>query len=56
MLGLIVVAMAAAPTGIDFDTAVKPVLVRHCLSCHGPQTKRAGLRLDTAAALFGILH
>ena len=50
MLGLIVFAMAAAPTGIDFDTAVKPVLVRHCLSCHGPQTKRAGLRLDTAAA------
>jgi len=50
MLGLIVFSMAAAPTGIDFDTAVKPVLVRHCLSCHGPQTKRAGLRLDTAAA------
>lgn len=50
MLGLIVFAMAAAPMGIDFDTAVKPVLVRHCLSCHGPQTKRAGLRLDTAAA------
>lgn len=50
MLGLIVFAMAAAPMGIDFDTAVKPVLIRHCLSCHGPQTKRAGLRLDTAAA------
>ncbi|MFZ4645528.1 MAG: c-type cytochrome domain-containing protein, partial [Gemmataceae bacterium] len=50
MLGLIVFAMAAAPMGIDFDTAVKPVLIRHCLSCHGPQTKRAGLRLDTASA------
>jgi hypothetical protein len=52
MLGLIVFAISAAPApmGVDFDTSVKPVLVRHCLSCHGPQTKRAGLRLDTATA------
>lgn len=50
MLRLIAFALAAAPTSIDFDTAVKPVLVRHCLSCHGAQTKRGGLRLDTAAA------
>jgi hypothetical protein len=33
--------------GIDFfEKRVRPVLVEHCLSCHGPEKKRSGLRLD----------
>ena len=29
---------------------VKPLLTRHCVSCHGAVKPRGGLRLDTAAA------
>lgn len=33
---------------------VKPILARHCVSCHGGEKPRGGLRLDTAeAALRG---
>ena len=37
-------------TFADFTRDVKPVLARHCVSCHGPDKQRGGLRLDTAAA------
>lgn len=36
---------------VDYLRQVKPVLVRNCSSCHGPDKQRAGLRIDTAAAL-----
>ncbi len=42
-------ALAAADeaAGIDFfEKRVRPVLVEHCLSCHGPAKQRSGLRLD----------
>ena len=35
---------------VDYLGQVKPVLTRHCVSCHGPVKPRGGLRLDTAAA------
>jgi hypothetical protein len=34
---------------VDYVRQVKPLLTRHCISCHGPQKPRGGLRLDTAA-------
>jgi mono/diheme cytochrome c family protein len=34
-----------------FETHVRPLLVEQCVSCHGPKTQRAGLRLDTAEGL-----
>jgi mono/diheme cytochrome c family protein len=34
-----------------FETQIRPVLVEHCLACHGPKTQEAGLRLDSRAAL-----
>ncbi len=38
----------------DFNTAVRPILAQHCLSCHGTQKQEGGLRLDQrAAALRG---
>ncbi len=42
----------AAPAGepIDYQREIKPLLARHCVSCHGAKKPRAGLRLDTAAA------
>jgi mono/diheme cytochrome c family protein len=35
---------------VDYATQVKPILSRHCVSCHGASKPRGGLRLDTAAA------
>ena len=41
----------ASETGVvDYLGQVKPVLTRHCVSCHGAVKPRGGLRLDTAAA------
>lgn len=31
-----------------FEKTVRPILVEHCVSCHGPQKLRGGLRLDSA--------
>ncbi len=41
------VALAAGP--VDYARDVKPLLAKHCVSCHGDERPRAGLRLDTAA-------
>jgi hypothetical protein len=43
---------ATTPTAenVDYLRQVKPLFARHCLSCHGPEKPRGGLRLDSAAA------
>jgi len=33
----------------DYVRDVKPILAKHCVSCHGQERPKAGLRLDTAA-------
>jgi mono/diheme cytochrome c family protein len=44
----------ATPSDSDFDRDIKPLFAKHCLSCHGPEKQRGGLRLDRAAdALAG---
>src|SRR5205814_6358937 len=35
---------------VDYAAQVKPILSRHCVSCHGAAKPRGGLRLDTATA------
>ncbi len=35
---------------VDYLREVKPVLTEQCVSCHGPDRPKGGLRLDTAAA------
>ena len=35
-----------------FETNVRPVLVEHCLKCHGAKKQWAGLRLDSREALL----
>ena len=34
---------------IDFARDVRPLFVKHCFSCHGPDKQRSGLRLDRKA-------
>lgn len=44
--GALVVATAAAAEPVDFSREIQPILAKRCLSCHGPDTQEAGLRLD----------
>jgi Protein of unknown function (DUF1553)/Protein of unknown function (DUF1549)/Planctomycete cytochrome C len=36
---------------VDYLEQVKPILTRHCVTCHGAVKPRGGLRLDTAAGV-----
>jgi mono/diheme cytochrome c family protein len=38
------------PRAVDYATEIKPLLGRHCTSCHGPEKQKSGLRLDTVSA------
>src|SRR5690242_5684760 len=35
-----------------FESKVRPVLANHCFECHGPTKQKAGLRLDSRAAVL----
>jgi hypothetical protein len=35
-----------------FESQIRPVLAENCFSCHGPQKEKAGMRLDSRAALM----
>lgn len=37
---------------IDFAKHIQPVLAKKCVSCHGPEKQKAGLRLDRKSAAF----
>ncbi len=44
-------SLALAAPEADFLRDVKPVLITHCVRCHGPDKQRASLRLDSARAV-----
>src|SRR5262249_30748572 len=50
LLAIAAPARAGDPATIDYARDVKPILAKHCVSCHGATKPRGGLRLDTAAA------
>src|SRR5260370_29955815 len=43
---------AAEPDFNFFETKIRPVLVERCYECHGDKKQKAGLRLDSKAALL----
>src|SRR5262245_44903539 len=50
-LVLALLAVGTSPVVADdaFEKEVRPLLVKHCVGCHGPDKQKAGLRLDTKA-------
>jgi uncharacterized membrane protein len=57
LLGGSTVATTAALTGAPeraavYPTLIRPVLQRHCVSCHGSSAPRGGLSLDTPDAML----
>ncbi|QDU23880.1 DUF1553 domain-containing protein [Urbifossiella limnaea] len=51
---LLLAAPAAAQpdAAAHFEKSVRPVLVEKCVSCHGPEKQKGGLRVDSRAALL----
>ena len=39
----------ALPPAVEFARDVQPIFAKHCVSCHGPDKQRGGLRLDRSA-------
>jgi hypothetical protein len=39
-------ATADDPGAAFFESRIRPILVEHCVSCHGPDKAKSGLRLD----------
>ena len=37
--------------GVEFQRDVRPILVKHCVSCHGARSQKAKLRLDAATLI-----
>ena len=44
-LSLAAVAVAADKES-DFAQRIKPLLVKHCFECHGPDQQESGIRFD----------
>ena len=49
---LLPTAATAGPGEELFEKHVRPVLVEKCVSCHGAEKAKGGLRLDTRAGLL----
>jgi mono/diheme cytochrome c family protein len=43
---------SAAAANVDFSAQVLPIFDKSCISCHGPDKHKGGLRLDSKAAAF----
>ena len=57
ILGILGICPSSGASGTDpavvesFEKTVRPLLIERCVSCHGPQKQKGGLRLDTAEGL-----
>ncbi len=47
VVSLVVWTQALVTCAADFEKQVKPILVRRCVACHGPQEASGNVRLDT---------
>ena len=55
LMGLVGAAAVGAATPGDtafFETQVRPILAAHCFDCHGEDTQKNKLRLDTAVGIL----
>ena len=43
---LVLLSSAASAADVDFEKDIRPILTRHCVSCHGEEEQESGLRLD----------
>ena len=51
-LGVLMIARAAAAGADPYLAVIQPLVRERCVSCHGALQQKAGLRLDTVAAML----
>ena len=44
--GVFVAGKGVAAEQVDFEKHVRPILMKHCVECHGPDTQDGGIRWD----------
>ncbi len=49
---LLFAAPSPATDSEQFEKKVRPLLLTHCVGCHGPEKQKGGLRLDSRAAVL----
>ena len=49
---LVTLPMPGVRADDHFEKSVRPLLVEHCLRCHGPDKQKGGLRVDSREALL----
>ncbi len=42
----LLLAAAALPAAVSFESEVKPIFEKHCIECHGPKKQKSDFRLD----------
>ena len=47
ILALAILSLCPGLDAEDMDTAVRAVLKKHCVSCHGPEKQKSDIRFDT---------
>ncbi|MEZ6137336.1 MAG: PSD1 and planctomycete cytochrome C domain-containing protein [Pirellulaceae bacterium] len=58
LLVLLIAFWAWRPTGAEppddtfFESNIRPLLIEHCVSCHGEKKQEAGLRVDSLAGML----
>jgi mono/diheme cytochrome c family protein len=46
ILSALLLATAALPAAVSFESEVKPIFEKHCMECHGPKKQKSDFRLD----------
>src|SRR5262245_50054611 len=47
LLAIVIGACASSPAAaVDYVAEIKPILSKHCYTCHGSLRQKSGLRLD----------
>ncbi|QEL16228.1 PSD1 and planctomycete cytochrome C domain-containing protein [Limnoglobus roseus] len=49
LVGTLLLVGSSRAADDTFEAQIRPLLLKHCTSCHGPDKQKAGLRLDSKA-------
>ena len=49
---VLLLAFPACLGAVDYETEIRPVLEKRCLDCHGPDKRKAELRVDRRTSLL----
>ena len=50
---LVLFGLGSSGRAADFSSDIRPILTKHCISCHGPRKQLGGFRADNRDDFFG---